>query len=287
MTDRSASRIETIREYFRRVDAKDPALPELFTDDVELFFPKFGTARGKAALERFAGRIAQEAAQLGHDIDGLVFTVDGDRIAVEGREWGVTADGRAWPDSEVSQGRFANVFEFEDALIKRIAIYVDPDFTGEDRARIALYRGEALPATARDIAARYFERVAAFWASPDDPQALADILDLFARDVDWDIPGDPNAVPWIGPRRDRAAVGVFYRELAAHLTPERFEVRRLLADHEEAVAIGELASRVKATGRRMETPFAIVLTVRDGRIVRYRMLEDSHAVAVAASGRGG
>jgi ketosteroid isomerase-like protein len=211
--------------------------------------------------------------------------VDGDRIAVEGREWGVTADGRAWPDGEISQGRFANVFEFDGPLIKRTFIYVDPDVTSEDRRRVALYRGEAPAATPREVAERYFERVAAFWSAPEDPAVLAQVLDLFAEDVDWDIPGDLDAVPWIGPRHSREGVGTFYRELAARLAPERFEVQRILADDDTAVALGGLASRVKATGRLIETPFAFVLTVRDGRIVRYRMLEDSHAVAVAASGR--
>ncbi|HFH3304380.1 nuclear transport factor 2 family protein [Pseudomonas aeruginosa] len=94
MPDHSANRIEILRDYFRKVDAKDPALLDLFTDDVEFFFPKFGAARGKAALQRFAECIAQDAAKLTHDIEGLVFTADGDRITVEGREWGVTADGR-------------------------------------------------------------------------------------------------------------------------------------------------------------------------------------------------
>ncbi|ACO79727.1 hypothetical protein AvCA_35800 [Azotobacter vinelandii CA] len=286
MPDYLDPRIETVRDYFRKVDAKDPSLLDLFTEDVEFFFPKFGVARGKAALTRFAERIAKDAAKLTHDIDGLVFTVDGDRIAVEGREWGVTADGRSWPDGEISQGRFANVFEFEGALIKRTFIYVDPDVTSEDRRRVALYRGVAPAATLREIALRYFERVAAFWEAPDEPQTLAAILELFAEDVDWDVPGDLSAVPWIGPRRDREAVGAFYRELAAQLAPERFEVQRILADDEQAVALGELASRVRATGRLIETPFAFVLSVRDGRIVRYRMLEDSHAVAVAASGQG-
>ncbi|MCL2892643.1 nuclear transport factor 2 family protein [Brenneria tiliae] len=286
MSDHADARIETVREYFRKVDAKDPALLDLFTEDVEFFFPKFGAARGKAALQRFAERIARDAAQLTHDIDGLIFTVDGDRIAVEGREWGVTADGRSWPDGEISQGRFANVFEFDGPLIKRTFIYVDPDMTNEDRRRVALYRGEQAPAaTPREIAARYFERVAKFWAAPDDPQALAAILELFADEVDWDIPGNLEVVPWIGPRRDSEAVGAFYHELAARLAPERFEVQRILADDDTAAALGELASRVTATGRLIESPFAIVLTVRDGRIVRYRMLEDSHAVAAAVTGR--
>lgn len=282
MSNASVARIEAIRDYFRKVDAQDPSLLDLCTEDIEFFFPKFGVAHGKAALARFAERIGHDAAKLTHDIDGLVFTVDGDRIVVEGREWGVTADGRAWPDGEISQGRFANVFEFDGPLIKRTFIYVDPDFTSEDRRRVTLYRGEAFTVTPREIAVRYFERVAAFWAAPDEPQTLAAIVELFAEDVDWDIPGNLAAVPWIGPRGDREAVSAFYREMEMQIVPEHFEVERILADEEQVVALGELASRVKATGRLIETPFAFVLTVRDGRIVRYRMLEDSHAVAVAA-----
>lgn len=281
MPDHADPRLETVRSYFRKVDAKDASLLDLFTDDVAFFFPKFGLARGKAAVAEFGRRIGADAARITHDIDGLVFTVDGDRIAVEGREWGVTADGRAWPDGEVSQGRFANVFEFDGPLIRRAFIYVDPDFTGEDRQRIARYRGVQPGATPREVAARYLERVGAFWAAPGDPQALAAVVELFAEDVDWDIPGDLAGVPWIGPRRGREAAGAFFLELARRLEPRRFEVQRIVADGETAVLIGELASWVKDTGSLIETPFAFDLVVRDGRIVRYRLFEDSHAVARA------
>ncbi|MFT3691216.1 nuclear transport factor 2 family protein [Paenirhodobacter sp.] len=137
MTD---PRLETVRDYFRRVDAKDPTLLDLFTEDVAFFFPKFGLTRGKAAMARFAERIGQEAATLTHDIDGFVFTADANRVVVEGREWGVTATGRAWPGTS-SGGRFASVFEFDGPLICRMFIYVDPDFTGEDTRRVALYQG--------------------------------------------------------------------------------------------------------------------------------------------------
>lgn len=278
-------RIETVRAYFRKVDAKDPSLLDLFTDDVELFFPKFGAARGKAAVAQFGERIAVEAARLTHDIDGFVFTADGDRVVVEGREWGVTADGRQWPDGEISQGRFANVFAFEGPLISRASIYVDPDFTGDDKRRIALYREGRVVLTPRDVAERYLERVKEFWAAPHAPETLAAIIDLFAEDVDWNIPGDLETVSWIGPRRGREAIGSFYRELVERLEPRRFEARRIVADGETAVVLGELASLVRHTGKLIETPFAFDLTVRDGKIVRYRMLEDSHAVARAATRR--
>lgn len=133
-------RIAVIRRYFEMVDRKDPALLELFADDVTFFFPKFGTAHGRAAIARFGTLIAADAASLTHDIVGLSFIVDGDRIAVEGRESGITADGRKWPDGEASEGRFASVFEFDGALIRRTSIYVDPDFVGDDRERLARYR---------------------------------------------------------------------------------------------------------------------------------------------------
>jgi ketosteroid isomerase-like protein len=40
-------------------------------------------------------------------------------------------------------------------------------------------------------------------------------------------------------------------------------------------------STVRATGRDIVRPFAIHLCVRDGKIIRYHMYEDSWAVAEA------
>jgi ketosteroid isomerase-like protein len=48
------------------------------------------------------------------------------------------------------------------------------------------------------------------------------------------------------------------------------------------VILGELASKVKHTGRIVETAFSIVLTVSAGKIIRFMMLEDSFAVSQAA-----
>jgi hypothetical protein len=283
MSDSTDPRVETVRDYFRKVDAKDPSLIDLFTDDVEIFFPKFGVAHGKAAVARFGERFAQETAKLTHDIDGFVFTVDGNRIVVEGREWGVTADGREWPDGEISQGRFANVFEFDGPLISRTYIYVDPDVTSEDTRRIAIYRAGETVFTPQRVAKLYLERVAAFLAAPEAPGTLDAILDLFAEDVDWDIPGDLETVSWIGVRRDREDVAAFFRELAERIEPRGAKVRRILADDETAVVLGDLESVVRATGKLIRSPFVYDLTVQGGKIVRYRMLEDSHAVARAAA----
>ena len=134
------SRRETIRCYFRYVDAADPRILDLYTDDVELLFPKFGRARGKDGMRRFGEKMAAMLRRLQHDIDGLHFIESGDTIVVEGREWGEMADGTPFPDREISNGLFCNVFEFSGELISAVRIYVDPDFPNLDTTRINALR---------------------------------------------------------------------------------------------------------------------------------------------------
>ena len=144
-------------------------------------------------------------------------------------------------------------------------------------------RGEVpTPPTTREIAERYLERVRIFSSAPTAAEHLPALLDLFTEDVIWDIPGDTSRVSWIGRRHGREGVAHFFRELVALVEPKRFEVRAILADEQTVVVLGDLASTVRATGRLIESPFAIELGIRQGRIARYLLLEDSHAVALAA-----
>ena len=62
----------------------------------------------------------------------------------------------------------------------------------------------------------------------------------------------------------------------------RFDVKGILANDDSAVIFGDLASKVNATGRIIESPFALILYVADGKIARFQMLEDSFAVSRAA-----
>lgn len=198
-------REETIRTYFRKVDARDPGLLDLFTDDVRFFFPKYGETRGKTAVAEFGRRLQRFLTRLDHDIEGLNILISGDFAAAEGREWGVMRDGTAWPDGVISQGRFCNVFEFEGTLIRRAYIYVDPDFTNADRDRLRLLRGEQSAIhPVRSIVKSYFERLQA-GAEPEQ------IAALFSEDADWDIPGAVDQVSWIGPRKGRDEVAAFFR----------------------------------------------------------------------------
>jgi ketosteroid isomerase-like protein len=122
-------------EYFRRADAGQSDVLDLFTDDVEVFFPKFGVSRGKAAFGELASGLLATLQSLAHDQPGLAFISSGTTVVVEGTTRGVTRDGTAWEGGKTPGGRFCSIFEFRGTLISRMYIYLDPDYGSADRAR--------------------------------------------------------------------------------------------------------------------------------------------------------
>ena len=109
-----------------------------------------------------------------------------------------------------------------------------------------------------------------------------DIAAPFAEDLVFEIQGDADAMPWIDRRIGRQAMADFLRDLRALTEPLSFEVDDILASDDRAAIIGALQTRIKATGKVMASPFAIVLTVTDGVVTRFQMLEDSFALSHAA-----
>ncbi|HEY1941077.1 MAG TPA: nuclear transport factor 2 family protein [Roseiarcus sp.] len=117
--------------------------------------------------------------------------------------------------------------------------------------------------------------------SGGEPAAVAE---LFAENLEWDIPGDDSAFPWIGKHSGRQAVVSFLTETVEQIERIRLDLDDILASDTRVVILGSLASRVKQTGKVIETYFAIILTIADGQISRFQMMEDSFAVSRAAGG---
>lgn len=107
---------------------------------------------------------------------------------------------------------------------------------------------------------------------------------LFADEVDWLLAENP-AVPWIRPRRTGVECAAQFTELMEHTVPEdaRASVDTFLVDGADAVLMGRLSGTVRATGRRFEGPFALRLTVEDGRITRHHLYENSLSIAEACA----
>lgn len=128
--DLQKRREEAAINYFRMVDAADPAVLDLFTENAQMFFPKFGFATGKGQIGAFAQGLGRGISAIEHDIAGFTVLSSGNYVVIEGAVKGTTASGVAFPDGVSTFGLFCNVFEFEGEHIKRVHIYEDPDFAG-------------------------------------------------------------------------------------------------------------------------------------------------------------
>jgi ketosteroid isomerase-like protein len=107
---------------------------------------------------------------------------------------------------------------------------------------------------------------------------------LFADEVDWMLAENP-AASWIRPRSTAAECAAQFTELMEYTVPEdaRASVDSFLVDGADAVLMGHLSGTVRATGKSFEGPFALRLTVEDGRITRHHLYENSLSIAEACS----
>ena len=127
-------KIAIAREYFIRADQRRPDIFELFHEDAEIYFPKFGFGfRRQSLFEMFKG-FEGELEYIQHDYDSLTFIPSGDHLVVEGTSHGKMS-GKSWTGGKTPGGRFCNVFKFRDGRISSLHVYLDPDYTGEDEAR--------------------------------------------------------------------------------------------------------------------------------------------------------
>lgn len=104
----------------------------------------------------------------------------------------------------------------------------------------------------------------------------------FAEDLSFEVQGDEGAMPWVGHKVGRQAMVDFMRDLRELTEPLAFDVEDILASEARAVIVGSLRTRIKATGKIVSTQFALVLTITNGVVSRFQMLEDSFNVARAA-----
>jgi len=124
---------------------------------------------------------------------------------------------------------------------------------------------------------------------------LATTQALFARFGAGDVPGmlelldddiviefyGPPVIPYAGKRHGKGAARTFFDTVLAAVDIHRFEPEQFLADGDTVVVTGALHLTARATGRDIVSDFVHVITLRDGRWLRFRDFMDT-AAAVAA-----
>ena len=102
---------------------------DLFADDAQVYFPKWGVATGKERVGKLFGDIGGTLKAITHDYAQFNWVFSGgDTLVCEGTSYGEHNDG-PWRAGGPGWGggRWCGVFEIRDWLIQRVFIYLDPD----------------------------------------------------------------------------------------------------------------------------------------------------------------
>ena len=127
-------------EYLKAFDNKGVtsdgrSILDLFADDAQVFFPKWGLATGKQQIGQLFTDFSALLRHILHDYASFNFIMTGtDTFACEGTSFGTHQDG-SWRAGVTHAGRWCDVFEVRDFLIQRCFIYLDPDYAGLDTSR--------------------------------------------------------------------------------------------------------------------------------------------------------
>jgi SnoaL-like domain len=140
MTDEQRKSVAV--EYLKAFDSggvtsDGGSILDLFADDAQVCFPKWGLASGRDQIGRFFTDVGATLRSIAHHYSHFNWIFSGsDVLACEGTSHGEHRDGpRRAGVPEWGAGRWCDVFEIRDWKIQRCFIYLDPDYAGKDKAR--------------------------------------------------------------------------------------------------------------------------------------------------------
>jgi ketosteroid isomerase-like protein len=110
---------------------------DLFSPDAQVYFPKWGVAKGRQQIEQLFSDVGGKLKSIAHHYESLNWVFSGgDTIVCEGTSHGEHSGG-PWRagDPDWGAGRFCDVFEIRGGRIERCFIYLDPDYAGADTSR--------------------------------------------------------------------------------------------------------------------------------------------------------
>lgn len=109
---------------------------------------------------------------------------------------------------------------------------------------------------------------------------LNPLLLLFDDQVDWYIPGDESRISWLGRRQHKSEIRVFFETLWANTLPLSTTLDGVFTQGADAVIAAEFSVQMLPTGCILTSPVFIMLKInRQGKIIKYRLLEDSFLVS--------
>jgi ketosteroid isomerase-like protein len=129
----------------------------------------------------------------------------------------------------------------------------------------------------REVAQQWFDAL----TSGNGEAAMACLAD----DIEWInyriAPGLNDIMPWIGTYRGKDKVAETFQIFLGLVEVKVEELVKMVVDGEEAAGVIHEISLVKETGREFEIEFIQWLTIRNGKIVRWKSYTDPSPIIEA------
>lgn len=101
------------------------------------------------------------------------------------------------------------------------------------------------------------------------------INELVADHVTWYIPGDETIAPWLGSRTNRTQVKESLELLWKNTVPISATIDHMAIEENVVICSGSFVTRMVKTGKLFKSQFFTEITVVEGSIVKYTLLEDT------------
>jgi hypothetical protein len=110
---------------------------------------------------------------------------------------------------------------------------------------------------------------------------ISTIIAAMAPNVAWFIVGRREDYPLLGVRKGPKAVNEFFRLVAENQEVRDFTPRDFYAAGEMVFVLGHYAWKVRKTGKSVDTEWAHVFQVKNGKVISFREFTDTAQFAQA------
>jgi ketosteroid isomerase-like protein len=109
------------------------------------------------------------------------------------------------------------------------------------------------------------------------------LIERFDENITWETPFPPEIVPYSGRLDGKTKVREFFEDLARTTQFDSFRPEQFVASEDKVVALGSYQATIRETGKSAASDFAMVFTVRNGKVVAFKEYADTHAMVAAWS----
>ena len=108
------------------------------------------------------------------------------------------------------------------------------------------------------------------------------VLNALDPEADLDFEG-PKTIPWAGNWHGREGWEKFFQTLGENADEITLKMEPFAAQGDNVVTVGRYQTRVKLTGKRIDSPLVHLWTIRNGMVLKCQELTNTAAEAAACT----